>query len=294
MESKIGVIIVSYHNPKSTRNYIKEQLSKLSTSYTVVVVNVAATLDDSIELATQCELTFVDDPCKRLDDTNQGYLIWSQENLGYAKGNNLGVNFLERIGNFAYYLFSNDDIEIRQSNILDYLAHKLSENNEMGCIGPRILGLDKCDQSPHDRYVSPYRTIGWNLFPFLRKKKNINIPTTSLRLNAHYTYWVCGAFMMVKAEAFKKAGMFDNVTFLYFEEVILAERLASVGYKVYFDPAVEVLHYEGGSSGTFSKQKRRLLLNSQILYYRKYKHISKPILWLYQFSYFIHNILYKM
>ena len=100
--------------------------------------------------------------------------------------------------------------------------------------------------------------------------------------------------MMVKAEAFKKAGMFDNVTFLYFEEVILAERLASVGYKVYFDPAVEVLHYEGGSSGTFSKQKRRLLLSSQILYYRKYKHISKPILWLHQFSYFIHNILYKM
>ena len=59
MENKIGVIIVSYHNPKGTRNYIKEQLSKLSTSYTVVVVNVAATLDDSIELATQCELTFV-------------------------------------------------------------------------------------------------------------------------------------------------------------------------------------------------------------------------------------------
>ena len=46
-----------------------------------------------------------------------------------------------------------------------------------------------------------------------------------------------------------------------------------------------MLHYEGGSSGTFSKQKRRLLLSSQILYYRKYKHISKPILWLHQFSY---------
>jgi len=41
MENKIGVIIVSYRNPKGTRNYIKEQLSKLSTSYTVVVVNVA-------------------------------------------------------------------------------------------------------------------------------------------------------------------------------------------------------------------------------------------------------------
>lgn len=44
----------------------------------------------------------------------------------------------------------------------------------------------------------------------------------------------------------------------------------------------------------FQSKNDDYLLNSQILYYRKYKHISKPILWLYQFSYFIHNILYKM
>lgn len=117
------------------------------------------------------------------------------------------------------------------------------------------------------RYISPYRMIGWNILPFLRTKKGrVNIlqqkPSNSI------CYWVCGAFMMVKADYFLQAGMFDDSTFLYFEEVILAERLLQINKKVYFLADVEVLHYEGGSSSNINLRKQQFLIDSQVLYYK--------------------------
>lgn len=142
------------------------------------------------------------------------------------------------------------------------------------------------------RYISPYRMIGWNILPFLRTKKGrVNIlqqkPSNSI------CYWVCGAFMMVKADYFLQAGMFDDSTFLYFEEVILAERLLQINKKVYFLADVEVLHYEGGSSSNINLRKQQFLIDSQVLYYKKYKHVSSFIIHLYKLSFIIHNLFNK-
>lgn len=276
----IGIVIVSYHNEKMTQKYIMQELPKLSTPHTIVVVNNDSTEDESKRLAKDCNLEYIaDDTSFDHIPKRRGYLIWSSDNLGYAKGNNKGVNFLNQLGNFTHYLFSNDDIEIKQSNILNIMLEKMSQETDIGAIGPRVVGLDGHDQSPHDFYVSPYRMIGWKLFPFLRKKNKHNDQTDLTKPMSRFTYWVQGSFMLVNATVFNEVGMFDEKTFLYYEEPILAEKMAQIGKRVYFESNVEIVHYEGGSTKRNPK-KEKIEMESRIYYMSKYKHVNNIVLFL--------------
>lgn len=268
-----------------TTRYVSEELRKLTTPYTLVVVNVATTKEESIKLADACGLCFIDEVESPTVANVKGYLIWSPENLGYAKGNNEGVRFLCSLGEFTHFVFSNDDIEIGDANILDVLSEKMSEYDDVACIGPRIVGIDGKDQSPHDRYISPYRLLGWRLFPFLRKTPKISSVNNRTIPFARYTYWVCGAFMMVEANEFLKIDMFDENTFLYYEEAILSERLIARGKSVFYESSVEVVHYEGGSSSKSNKTKRMHERNSRSYYFKEYKHINPIIIGLCYYIY---------
>jgi GT2 family glycosyltransferase len=257
-----------------TTRYVTKELTKLTTPYTLVVVNVAAPREDSQRLADACGLCLVDDGQKVAEECSRGYVIWDEENLGYARGNNKGVRFLNTIGTFTHYLFSNDDIEIKEPDILDVLADSMEAHADVACIGPRIIGIDGHDQSPHDRYISPYRLIGWKLFPWIRKKRQQSVMPPNEMPSSRYTYWVCGAFMMVEAASFLKVQMFDEATFLYFEEVILSERFLRIGKRVFFDSLVAVVHYEGGSSEKSNALKHKQEMKSRTHYLKHYKHVN--------------------
>ena len=275
----IGIVVVSYHNEAMTKKYVTEELPKLANNYTLVVINNASTRVESEKLAKECNLTFVDDYSGGEVPHDKGYLLWNSDNLGYARGNNLGVRFLNRIGEYAYFLFSNDDIEIRRPQILEELIFMMKQDKRIGAIGPRVVGVDGHDQSPHDIYISPYRMIGWKLFPFLRRKHKNNVTESPAKPSSGFTYWVQGSFMLVDACVFNEIGMFDEHTFLYYEEPILAEKLAKVGKTMYFDSDVEIVHYEGGSTKRNLKREK-IEMDSRVYYLREYKHINKIVLFL--------------
>lgn len=275
----VGIIVVSYHNPKMTTNYVRRELSKLKTPYTLIVVNNDATEEESKALAHSCGISFYEG--KYI--SSKGCVICSKQNIGYAKGNILGVNILESHGvKCSHYLFSNDDIEIKDNNILDELCQSMALYGDCAGIGPRVIGLDGCDQSPHMRYISPIRQIGWKLFPFFRKKAK-NKKTHQAIINdtkeVRTCYWVSGAYMLVDANKYMQVGGFDSRTFLYFEEAILAERFIKYGYRFYFAPSVSIVHFEGGSSKSINK--KRIEEESRILYYKEYKNEPSFVIWLY-------------
>lgn len=281
-EYKIGIVVVAYHNPAMTIRYITKELVKLTSAYTLVIVNNASTLKDSQNLAQNCEAMLLSDYTEGVIPEASKYLIWTSENLGYAKGNNKGVDFLKRVGSFTHYLFSNDDIEIKSNDVLAYLCKSMSQQKDVGIIGPRIIGLDGREQSPHDTYISPLRQIGWKLFSFLRHRNKNKEQSQKKLLSAHCTYWISGAFMLVDANAFNQVGGFDSRTFLYYEEVILSEKMSKIGQYAFFDPNCIVLHYEGGSTEfTRSKKNRQISKKSSLVYYKNYRQENQFILWLY-------------
>lgn len=57
-----GIVVVSYHNAEGTSGYVTEQLARLSDDYRVVVVAVDADEGYGRKLATDCGLTYVEEP----------------------------------------------------------------------------------------------------------------------------------------------------------------------------------------------------------------------------------------
>ena len=294
MQGKIGIIVVSYHNPEMTTRYVRQELPKLTTPYTLVVVNVASNLDESKQLADSCGLCLVEDN-HPFDKSHRGYLIWDKENLGYARGNNKGVRFLIEHFKVDFFLFSNNDIEINSKDCISVLISRLNEDRRIGAIGPRIISLDGSYQLPHDTPITIYRQIGWMLFPFLRKKrkktgdkekKGIDIIPPS-----RFTYWVQGSFFVMRTKDFIDAGMFDPNTFLYAEEPIMAEKLKRIGKQMYFENSVEVLHYEGGTivEKYGNKQSRRMVMESNCYYYKEYMHYKSWLVLTYKYLFLFTN-----
>ena len=287
----VGVVVVSYKSNQLTIDFLHRELANIDVPLVCCVVCNAATREDICEIAekTGAEVCTEESDVK---DAGQGaiYLIPSTENLGFAKGNNLGVEFLQRNFDCDYVLFSNNDIEIKSTDCVSTLISRLNENAEIGAIGPRILSLDGSDQLPHDGYVSIYRQIGWHLLPFLRKKQkpgsNIQISSEPSR-SSGFTYWTQGSFFVMRMKDFVEVGMFDPNTFLYAEEPILAEKLKQIGTRFYYENSVSVLHYEGGTivKQHGSRKSEYMVMESNCYYYRKYLHYNPLLVWLYRMTF---------
>jgi GT2 family glycosyltransferase len=61
--------------------------------------------------------------------------------------------------------------------------------------------------------------------------------------------WVTGASFMIRAQALRDVGLFDDGFFLYFEEVELMHRLRQHGWTIRHVPASRVAHEQGASTG---------------------------------------------
>lgn len=278
----LGVIIVAYKNPERTADYINTQLKHLNNEHVTVVVNNASTMDECKVLADSCNGI----ACKPDDmlGRHNVYIVHSEDNLGFARGNNLGVRFLSRNYPCEHILFSNDDIIISEGTDLQPMINLLERDKSIGAIGPDIIGLDGRHQSPHRKVITPYRQIGWILFSKLRKKRTAMSDGQDTVPTEGRCYWVSGAFFLMRYGHFSAVNGFDPDTFLYSEEPILAERLKRLGKAMYFYPQVQVTHMEGGSThkALSNSAMHKTLVQSNCLYYKKYLKCPSAIIYIYK------------
>jgi GT2 family glycosyltransferase len=84
---------------------------------------------------------------------------------------------------------------------------------------------------------------------------------------------VTGACFMMHRNIFQQAGGFDELFFMYFEDVDLCKRVKDLGLKVVYYPKTTVIHLLGGSAQGGKKGINIHYRNSQIHYYQK--HLDK-------------------
>lgn len=271
-KSLLATIIVNYKSEKRTIVYIKEELRiKCAIQNVIVVVNNGATEESSNQLCDSLEACIVRDIKEPISDSNI-FIIHNLENLGFAKGNNLGVDFISEHFEVEYLLFSNNDIRFIDSNVIEVLIDKLKTLPDVGIIGPKIIGLDGKDQNPYI-YTSFWNEILWmswgRFLPFWNFK-------AFNRTNAEegYYYRLMGSFFVTPYNCFVQCGKMDPNTFLYAEEVILAERMLGINKKNYYIPSVKLLHEHGQTTSKYLKKGNVVLLNSILYYFKRYRKVN--------------------
>jgi GT2 family glycosyltransferase len=271
-------VIINYKDENRTIAYIQEEISKIECQHITVIVNNSATGESNDCLVSKLNATLVTD-IKQKPASSNCYVISSTDNLGFAKGNNLGAEFSMSHFTISHILFSNTDIHFVDENVVERLVEKLDSLSSVGMIGPKVKGLDGKNQSP-EPYITFWNRYIWMywLTPFLspdKKGKLFKLNYSQDALEGEH-YKIMGSFFIIKALDFTNCGMMDPNTFLYAEETILTERLKAINKKVYYFPKVSVLHDHGKTiKRHFQKvESKKLQFESESYYYHTYKGVS--------------------
>lgn len=185
-------------------------------------------------------------------------LLVSEENLGFAGGNNLGI----RASSGKYILFLNNDTEV-DPGFLEPLVALFETNPMAGIASCKILYFNSGDTIQYagstriDPFTGRSKRIG-----YLEKDRGQHNQLRETDL-AH------GAAMMVPRRVIDQVGMMPEFFFLYYEEVDWCESIKKAGYRIYFVPGSRVYHKESMSIGKGSTLKTYYMTRNRVLYMRR-------------------------
>lgn len=228
----LSIVIVNYNTRDLLRNCLRAVLaSRGAFSYEVYVVD-NHSRDASAQMVR--------------DEFPQVTLIANERNGGYAYANNLAM----RRAQGRYVLLLNPDTVLPDSALKDALTF-MDAHPEVGVMGPKLVRQDgSLDLAARRSFPTPevafYRLSGLSrLFPnnprFSRYNLTHKSPHELQEVDA-----VVGAFMLMRKAALDQAGLLDEGFFAFGEDLDLCYRLkVEHGWKVYYNPAIVVLHYKG-------------------------------------------------
>ncbi|KPL82927.1 hypothetical protein SE15_10415 [Thermanaerothrix daxensis] len=213
------------------------------------------------------------------------YLIRNSQNMGYTRPMNQAL----RLAKGRYLVQLNPDT-LPQPGAFSTLYFFMESHPEAGICTPKVLNRDhtlqyQCRRSaarPWD--VITYFTGLWRLFP-----KN--------RLFGRYlmTYLpedeiaeveaVSGSCMMIRRGVIEQIGYLDETFFAYQEDADFCFRARQAGWKIYYVPMAEVIHF-GGKGGSSSEPYRAIFEWHRSYYYYYRKHLAK------EYSFVINGFMY--
>jgi len=260
---KTAMIIINYNSGIEVLEYIKKVEEYTVINQIIVVDNASA--DGSLKILEQI--------------TNKKVkLVKSAQNLGYARGNNLGIEALKE--NFDYIIISNPDISIEEKTIKKCID-EIEKDRNIGIVAPRIFVNGKPDKmsswkerSFGSDIINSLGFLQIILYPIYIKgqyrKKDFEKNITEVEC-------VSGAFFIIKYETLKKVNFFDPNTFLFYEEDILCKKIREHGYKIFSINSEKCIHYKSKIiNKTFSIFKKKDILNESRKYYHNtYNKVKK-------------------
>lgn len=280
--SMTGIIVLVYKSYEQILRYVRKELCKVTCEHRVVIVDVGSPIASAEAIATALDTVVTPIDAATVKHDCGLFVLHCPDNLGYARGNNLGVKFLlKHFPETDKLLFSNDDIEFITPDVVEQLGAKLDEMPDVGCIGPRVIDLNGNDHFPAYAAVPISRAIKVNALIAI-VGNNFLIPPSAADQprQAGYSYIAGGCFHMLRAKDFVAIGMFDPRTFLYYEEEILSEKLGRLGKKAYDFAEVSIRHFVGNTTSKHSTNLAlvKTHLAGQWLYYRDYRRTPWPAL----------------
>lgn len=198
-------------------------------------------------------------------------VIRSHKNLGFAGGNNLGI----QAATGKYLFLINNDTIVRDFNI-HALIHRLASTPTIGIVCPKIRFFDGEQFIQFAGYTS--------LSPITVRNHAIGCGESDRGQYdiAHITPYAHGAAMLIRREAINKVGLMPECYFLYYEELDWSMMFTRAGYKIWYDPSMTVFHKESQTTGQNSPLRTYYITRNRLLLVKRNRqNASKYISYLY-------------
>ena len=250
---KTGIVILNYNDYESTKKMIDKIKNYKSLNHIVIVDNNSS--DDSYEKLQKLK-------------TDNIYVIKTDENKGYAYGNNYGIKYLTKNYKIDNIIISNPDI-IVEEEVIKGLIKDLKENKDISIIAPLIK---QNGEEANGWRIPTFKDELLSNINYVHRwaRKKMFYPKTDEKLQKVEV--VSGCFFMIRKSDFEQIGYFDEGTFLYYEENIISYKLKELNKNVYVDNELSVIHNESVSvdKNINSIRKYKILKTSQKYFQKKY------------------------
>jgi GT2 family glycosyltransferase len=194
-------------------------------------------------------------------------LIRSKENLGFARGNNLGI---ERASG-SWLALVNSDVVVHPG-CFERLVNYLETHEKVGLVGPAVFGEDgqlqpSCQRLPTISSTA-FRSLALDsVFPsLLGRRLNQRSHDKPMEVEA---LWGC--FWVARREAVAEVGGLDERFFFSAEDIDWCKRFGDAGWNIAFVPAATATHFGGGSCAVAPFRYSIERLRASLAYWKKHR-----------------------
>ena len=167
--------------------------------------------------------------------------IFNNKNLGYGAAHNIAIRkTIEQ--DIPFHLVVNPDIEF-ESSILEELEDFMQKNSDVGLLMPKVLYptgeiqyLCKLLPKPSDLFFRRFLPNTW----YQQSNQRFELRQSGYDKLMDVPY-LSGCFMLLRTQALKNVGLFDERFFMYPEDIDLTRRIHRE-YRTVFYPNVSVIH----------------------------------------------------
>lgn len=223
IKGKIGVVIVNYNGANYQNDALRSIYASTYKDIEVVIVD-SASKDHSIEMAKA--------------EYPQAHYLLQKENVGVAKGNNIGIKYATEFLDVEYVILINNDIELDSKAFEELIA----KADEFTIAVPKIYYYE-----PNNMLWFAGGEMYWN------KGESGHIGNFETDNGQYDQERIIGyaptCCMLIHRNVFGKIGYIDETVFMYFDDTDLCVRLNDAGYKILFVPSALMWHKVSSSGG---------------------------------------------
>lgn len=254
--TRISIIIVNYN----VKEYLEQALvsikkSLANFSYEIFVVD-NASVDGSVAHIR-----------RRFPEVK---LIPLTENVGFGRANNMAIK--EARG--EYVVLINPDTVVEEATFSE-LVRFFEDYQNAGAVTCKIIDANgsfsiDCRHSIPTPMIAFWKVIGFSrLFPRSKIFAKYNLTYMDENTVSEVPA-ISGSFMMIKKEVLDRVGGFDERFFMYCEDIDLCHRINEEGFKIYYVPSTQIVHYKGESTKKDNLDYIKTFHQSLYQFFQKY------------------------
>lgn len=235
----VAVVLVNFNGEIYIRKCLDSIYNQTYKNILVVVVDNCST-DSSIQIIAES----YKDVC----------LIQNSENTGFAKGNNIGIDYAMSRG-ADFVLLLNVDTWIERDMVENLVKYASSTVVTV----PKIYSDRRLTKIWYGGGEIDYRNGSVRHCAYRAEEETRAVS------------FACGCCVLISTEIIKKIGKFDEKFYLYFEDVDLSVRILQAGNEIRLVHGAKMWHRIGGSGGkNAGLMKNYYMSRNQLYFIRKH------------------------